>query len=131
VDVSASGINPHEIIFGVDTNGLHRAYFLRALLSSGLIQDEFGNPATRDLLVLGPDNASIRAFAPGDLTFARASNATGSAFMTDTQTGSTWNFQGCAVTGSLTGQCLGPIDGHKSFWFDWLNHYRDTSVYRG
>lgn len=131
VDVSASGINPHEIIFGVGANNLHRAYFLRALLASGLIQDQFGNPTVRILLVLGPDNASIRAFAPGDLTFVRASSPTGSSFMTDTETGSTWNFQGCAVAGSLTGRCLAPIDGHKSFWFDWLNHYRDTSVYRG
>ena len=131
VDVSASGIDPHEIVFGVTTNGLHRAYYLRTLLSSGLIQDRFGNPAISVLLVLGPDNASIRAFAPGDLTFVRAQNPIGSAFMTDTETGSTWNFQGCAVAGKLAGQCLAPIDGHKSFWFDWLNHYRDTSVYRG
>ncbi len=131
MDVSASGIDPHEIIFGVDTNGLHRAYLLRTLLASELIEDKFGNPATRDLLVLGPDNASIRVFAPGDLTFVRASNPTDSTFMADTETGSTWNFQGCAVAGRLTGQCLAPIDGHKSFWFDWLNHYRDTSVYRG
>jgi hypothetical protein len=131
VDVSASGIDPHEIIFGVTTNGLHRAYYLRTLLSSGLIQDRFGNPAIGILLVLGPDNASIRAFAPDDLTFVRAQNPIGSAFMTDTETGSTWSFQGCAVAGKLTGQCLAPIDGHKSFWFDWLNHYRDTSVYRG
>ena len=131
VDVSASGIDPHEIVFGVGTNGLHRAYFLRTLLSSGLIQDKFGNPAIRDLLILGPDHASVRVFAPGDFTFVRASNPTDSTFMADTETGSTWNFQGCAVAGKLTGQCLASIDGHKSFWFDWLNHYRDTSVYRG
>ncbi len=131
VDVSSSGLDPHEIIFGIDANGLHRAYLLRALLASSLIQDSFGKPATDVLLALGPDNASIRAFAPGDLTFVRAQDASDSAFMTDTQTGSTWNFEGCAVAGKLTGQCLAPVDGHKSFWFDWLNHYRDTSVYRG
>ncbi len=131
VDVSASGIDPHEIVFGVTANGLHRAYYLRTLLSSGLIQDRFGNPAISVLLALGPDNASIRAFAPGDLTFVRAQNPIGSAFMTDTETGSTWSFQGCGVEGKLAGQCLAPIDGHKSFWFDWLNHDRDTSVYGG
>lgn len=131
VDVSASGINPHMIIFGVSTNGLHRAYFLRTLLASGLIQDKFSDPATSVLLVVGPDNASVRAFAPGELTFVRATSPTDSAFMSDTETGSVWNFQGCAVAGKLRGQCLTPIDGHKSFWFDWLNHYRDTSVYRG
>ena len=131
VDVSASGINPHEIIFGVSANGLHRAYFLRTLLSSGLIEDSFGYPTTRVLLVLGPDGASIRAFAPGERNFVRAQSPSDSAFMTDTESGSTWNFQGCAVSGKLAGECLPPIDGHKSFWFDWLNHYRDTSVYRG
>jgi hypothetical protein len=131
VDVSASGINPHEVIFGVDANGTRRAYLLRDLLASSLIQDKLGSPFTDILLVLGPDNASIRAFAPGDLTFARFHNPTDTAFMTDTETGSTWNFQGCAVSGQLAGRCLAPIDGHKSFWFDWLNHYRDTTIYRG
>ena len=131
VDVSASGIDPHEIIFGLNANGQRRAYSVRSLLASGLIQDNFGNPATGVLLALGPDGASIRAFAPGDLTFVRATNPNNSAFMTDTKTGSTWNFQGCAVVGQLEGQCLAPIEGHKSFWFDWLNHYRDTSIYRG
>lgn len=131
VDVSSSGIDPHEIIFGVNANGQRRAYSLRSLLAPGLIQDKFGNPVTSVLLVLGPDGASVRAFAPGDMTFVRASNPSNSAFMTDAETGSTWNFQGCAIAGKLTGQCLAPIEGHKSFWFDWLNHYRDTSVYRG
>lgn len=130
VDVSASGINPHEIIYGVSMNGLHRAYFLRALLSSDLIEDKAGSPNSI-VLALGPDRASIRAFAAGNLNFVRAQNPTESAFMNDTDTGSTWNFQGCAVAGKLAGECLAPIDGHKSFWFDWLNHYRDTSVYRG
>ena len=131
VDVSASRINPHEIVYGVSTHGMHRAYFLRALLSSGLIEDNSSNPAGSILLAVGPDNASIRAFAPGNLTFVRAENPNDTAFMTDIDTGSTWNFQGCAVAGKLAGQCLAPIEGHKSFWFDWLNHFRDTSIYRG
>jgi hypothetical protein len=131
VDVSASGINPHEIIFGIDANGTHRAYPLRSLLAPGLIQDTLGNPPASIVLALGPDNASIRAFASTNLTFVRSPDPTEAAFMTDAETGSTWNFQGCAVAGKLTGRCLTPIDGHKSFWFDWFNHFRDTTVYRG
>ncbi len=103
---------------------------MRSLYSSGLIEDAPANAANTVLLLLGPDNASVRAFEPGKLTFVRAQNPTDDAFMTDTESGSTWSFQGCVVAGKLSGQCLKPVDGHKSFWFDWVNHYRETSVYR-
>ena len=128
VDTSASGIDPHELMFALDLNNHPRVYPIRTLLSAGLIQDKIAGDGI--LLVLGADNASIRAFDPGPLTFVRNPTSGDTALMTDSDSGSVWNFSGCAVSGKFTGHCLPVLDGHKTFWFDWLNHHRDTTVYR-
>jgi hypothetical protein len=51
--------------------------------------------------------------------------------MQDADTGSRWNFQGCAMEGKLAGRCLKEIDAHKSYWFDWMNHHPETAVFKG
>jgi hypothetical protein len=50
--------------------------------------------------------------------------------MRDAETGSNWNFQGCAFDGSLAGRCLEPVDAFKDYWFDWMNHHPGTLVFR-
>ena len=47
----------------------------------------------------------------------------------DAESGSKWNFQGCAVTGKLKGTCLDRIDVIKDYWFDWRNYNPETTVY--
>ena len=51
--------------------------------------------------------------------------------ITDRETGSIWNFAGCAISGPLLGKCLPQDEAHKDFWFDWLNHLPNTIVFRG
>lgn len=129
VDTSKSGINPHQLMLGVSAAGEYRAYPVSAILAEGLIQDRIaGEPV---LLVLGPDHASIRVF-DGELDrrsfrFAKSSDGTA---ITDLETGSTWNFRGCAVQGTMAGRCLKEKDAHKDYWFDWMNHYPGSSVYK-
>ncbi len=48
----------------------------------------------------------------------------------DTSTGSEWNFQGCAVSGSAQGRCLQPVYVLKEFWFDWRLHHPATTLYK-
>ena len=127
-DTSASGIDPHELMFALDVNNHPRVYPVRTLLSVGLIQEKLAGGGI--LLVVGSDNASIRAFNPGALTFVRNPSSGDTTLMTDNDSGSLWNFSGCAVAGKFTGHCLPILDGHKTFWFDWLNQHRDTTVYR-
>jgi len=50
--------------------------------------------------------------------------------MVDSETESQWNFKGCAIAGKLSGKCLQPLDGHKDYWFDWLNHHPETAVFK-
>jgi Protein of unknown function (DUF3179) len=118
-------------MIGVTVAGQSKAYPIEAILAAKLIQDRIeGSPV---VVVVGPDGASIRAFETGmeedgtRLTFAGGEGETA---MRDAQTGSAWNFQGCAVEGKLAGQCLKEIDAHKDYWFDWMNHHPRSAVFK-
>ena len=128
VDTTKSGIGPHQLMIGVTVGGQNKAYPIEAVLAAKLIQDRIdGSPV---VIVVGPDGASIRAFAVGTdapLTFA---GGEGDIVMRDAQTGSAWNFQECAVDGRLVGQCLKEIDAHKDYWFDWMNHHPESAVFK-
>jgi hypothetical protein len=136
IDTSKSGIGPHELMLGVQSywSNPSKAYPVKSILDSGLIEDRVGDDPV--LIVVGPDYTSIRVFRaqfPDEatpLTFVRAATPNTDALMTDTQSSSTWNFHGCAVSGKYQGRCLEPIDAHKDFWFDWLNHNPTTTVFR-
>lgn len=131
IDTTKSGIGPHELILGMTNAGLSKAYPLNSILAGKILQDRIG--ALPILLVVGPDGLSVRSFkgnlGSSPMTFTAASG-TGS-IMRDEETGSDWNFEGCALSGKLAGQCLQTIDSNKDYWFDWLNHHPGTQVLRG
>jgi hypothetical protein len=130
VDTTKSGIGPHQLMIGVTVAGQSKAYPIEAILAAKLIQDRIeGSPV---VVVVGTDGASIRAFEAGiedgtRLTFVGGEGVT---VMSDAQTGSAWNFQGCAVEGKLAGRCLKEIDAHKDYWFDWMNHHPGSAAFR-
>jgi hypothetical protein len=131
VDTTKSGIAPHQLMVGISVAGENKAYPIEAILAAKLIQDRVGGLPV--LVLVGPDGASVRVFEAavkgrgGALTFAAGS---GDEVMSDAQTGSTWNFQGCAVKGELAGRCLEEIDSHKDYWFDWMNHHPESGVFK-
>jgi hypothetical protein len=132
VDTTKSGIGPHQLMIGVTVDGRSKAYPIEAILAAKLIQDRIESAPV--VIVVGPDGASIRAFVNDHvavdgarLTFAAGQ---GEAVMTDAQTGSAWNFQGCAVEGKMAGTCLKEIDAHKDYWFDWMNHHPGSGVFK-
>jgi Protein of unknown function (DUF3179) len=132
VDTTSSGIGPHQLMLGVTVNGQSKAYPIEMVLAAKLIQDRI--EASPVVVLVGPDGASIRAFEVGtdaEGSALRFAPGEGDAAMRDAQTGSTWNFHGCAVEGSLTGRCLKTIDAHKDYWFDWMNHHPASAVYKG
>jgi hypothetical protein len=49
--------------------------------------------------------------------------------MRDTQTGSTWSFEGRATTGELEGEQLELLVGDSLFWFAWAVFRPDTRVW--
>ena len=137
IDTAKSGIAPHQLMLGVSAAGQYRAYPIESILSARLIQDHLGDLPV--LLIVGPDQASIRVFEgrlQGEstaLTFATGpdpGSIENQRVMVDAETGSTWSFQGCAVEGKLAGRCLKEIDAYKDYWFDWMNHHPDSTVFK-
>ena len=125
VDTTKSGIGPHRLMLGVTVAGKNKAYPIDVILAAKVIQDQVaGSPV---LVIVGSDGASIRVFDAAELTFTKGE---GGRVMQDAETGSGWNFQGCAVDGTLAGRCLKEIDAHKDYWFDWMNHHPDTAVFK-
>ena len=130
-----AGLKPRDLMLGLHAFGASRAFPYAEVLKEKLIQDRIGSEPI--LLLVGLDNSSVRIFRqriPGQSTTAQFYRITpqtsGSrALLIDSQTGSEWNFQGCAVTGKLKGVCLERIDGIKDYWFDWRNYHPATTVY--
>jgi hypothetical protein len=128
VDTSASGIDPHRLMFGVTVQGHSKAYPVDVLLHAKVVEDE---SAEVPLLILaGPDGASVRVFDARGAAGRPLTFATDGESVRDAETGSTWNFQGCATAGTMANQCLKELESHKDYWFDWMNHHPGTSVFR-
>lgn len=124
-------LQSRDVVIGMEIARASRAYPLPAVLSESVVQDRLGG--TPILLVAGPDEKSVRAFvsrAGGkDIEIFRSGDAAHWALV-DSESASMWNFQGCATSGAMSGQCLQEIPALKDYWFDWRNYHPDSSVYR-
>ena len=119
-----------ETILGVSLNGAARAFPVSKLTvqSPVLIDDVGGEPI---MLVLGPDGKSVRAFSRKMGTNELEFYGRGEPWaLLDSDSASEWNFEGCAVSGKMQGQCLQRVDALKDFWFDWQHYHPDSSFYR-
>jgi hypothetical protein len=134
VDTSKSGIAPHELMLGITINGSSKAYPIKTILAAKVTEDNW--EAVPVLILVGPDQASIRIFRSDlptqKLTFLQPQTgiAYKNAIAQDQETQSLWNFRGCAIQGKLSGQCLKPLDANKDYWFDWLNHHPQTTIFK-
>jgi len=137
-----AGLKPRDLMLGVRAFGASRAFPFAAVLKEKVIQDRVGTEPI--LVVVGGDGRSVRVFRrripgisgaadfygvvkPGGTAQPKQLNT--SALLMDGQTGSEWNFQGCATAGKLRGVCLDPVNVIKDYWFDWRNYNPETTVY--
>lgn len=128
-------LKPRTLIAGIVVNGKAIAYPMESLQKERLILNTIGDIPI--FVVLGEDNKSVRAFTAlrGEpclddckLEFFIKANTTPLQLI-DSQTGSTWDFSGKAISGTLTGTQLKKIPVLKDYWFDWKIYHPDTSVY--
>lgn len=128
------GFGNRDIMLGVTASGESRAFPYSKVLAEKLVQDRVGSEEI--ILLVGADNQSVRAFreavpatSTGDvpLEFFRTPDG----MMIDSQTGSRWNFKGCAIDGRVKGACLDRVEAIKDFWFDWRQYHPTTTVYLG
>ena len=121
---------PRTLVMGIDINGKAVAYPLAALQKQSPIIDLIGTVPI--VVVLGDDHRSVRAFertVDGRRLefFQKVEN--GALQLLDAETGSTWNFEGKAVSGSLAGRELKKVFVLEDFWFDWRHYHPDTAIY--
>lgn len=125
------GLAPRDLMLGVHAGGAARAFPYEVVEREKLVLDRVG--AEPVLLVVGPDNESVRAFSrvlPGGRGAADFYRMTaGAGFLLDSITSSQWNFQGCATQGPMKGACLTPVDVIKDYWFDWREYNPGSTVY--
>lgn len=136
------GLAPRDLMLGIRAFGASRAFPYESVIKQKLVEDHVGSEPV--MLVIGPDGQSVRAFrqkiggfeSTPDFyrvldsdTKVPLSVTARAALLMDSATGSQWNFQGCAISGKLQGQCLERVEVTKDYWFDWRHYNRDTTVF--
>lgn len=127
------GMKPRDLMLGIQAFGASRAFLYDQIIKEKLVKDHVGTEPV--LLVVGPDDQSVRAFrdrisgVDGAPDFYRMTANKPGAFLMDAPTGSEWNFQGCAVSGKAKGVCLEAIPMLKDYWFDWRNYNPKTTIW--
>ena len=135
IDFPEHGMKSRDLILGIRTPDASRAFLYEQVIREKLVKDRLG--AEPVLLIVGGDDQSVRAFRDGipglegAPDFYRVAAKQPGPFMLDAETGSEWNFQGCAVSGKAKGMCLERIPMLKDYWFDWRNYNPQTTVWRG
>jgi hypothetical protein len=135
VNTRKSGIAPHELMLGVTIAGQSKAYPVKSILAARLIQDQIAGVPI--VILIGPDKQSIRVFNSGPqgagMIFlpVQGDSLVSGSVMQEAATSGNWDFEGCAISGMSTGMCLAPVDANKDYWFDWINHHPNTTVFKG
>jgi hypothetical protein len=122
---------PRTLVIGITVDGASTAYPLAALQKQSPIIDVMGSVPI--VVVLGEDNRSVRAFERTvdgrKLELFRKTDGDAAIQLVDAETGSTWNFEGKAISGPLAGRQLKKIFVLEDYWFDWRLYHPDTSIY--
>ena len=124
---------PRTLVMGIALEGKSVAYPLTTLQKQSPIVDMVGTVPI--VVVLGDDHRSVRAFERNvdgrRLEFFQKKEDKNPQFqLIDAETGSTWNFEGKATGGPLSGRQLKKVFVLEDFWFDWRIYHPDTSIYQ-
>lgn len=125
VDNLDDRMHPKEIVIGLGLGGVHKAYRQADIESEVAINDSLGGT---DILLLSMFPGNTRAFErmlDGQvLHFVHDDGR-----VTDLGSGSEWNYDGLAISGSLAGEQLERLPIEPGFWFEWAAIYPDTLIY--
>ena len=121
---------PRTLVIGVSAAGKSVAYPLTALQKQSPIIDTLGSVPI--VIVLGDDKRSVRAFertVEGRRLEFFQKTENNELQLIDAETGSTWNFEGKATSGPLSGRELKKVFVLEDYWFDWRIYHPDTTIY--
>jgi hypothetical protein len=116
-----------EVIIGLEHDRAFKAYKLQDIEDNKVINDEVNG---KSVLLFSPESFSARAFdrtIDNKILDFKYDPATGK--ITDSQTGSEWNFEGKAIKGKMEGESLSRIAFDEGFWFSWVSFHPQTELY--
>lgn len=130
-------------VVAVTSGDRHVAYPFARLARERAVNDRIGDlllvvlwaPGTASALDAGTNAGGSDVGATGVFSRQLPSRAldfrpAGDGRFTDWQTGSTWDLEGRAVAGPLTGERLEPVPHGDYFWFAWAAFRPGTDVRR-
>lgn len=126
VDTSDSPLPPRTLVAGVAVGGQARAYEASLLATEPVILDELGEVP---IVLWSRGGRMIRAFerrVDGGVLLLAPADAE---HLRDAETGSLWDFGGCAVEGAHAGTCMRPVQVLWDYWFDWRAYQPGTSIH--
>ncbi len=121
---------PRTLVIGVSIGDKSVAYPLTTLQKQSPIIDTLGSVPI--VIVLGDDKRSVRAFertVDGRRLEFFQKTENNELQLIDAETGSTWNFEGKATSGPLSGRELKKIFVLEDYWFDWRIYHPNTTIY--
>jgi hypothetical protein len=135
------GIAPKTRIFGLERDGLARAWPIRSLARARVVNDRLGDGWV--VLLAGPApievegrsartgivshyeaGTAVRAYAAGERRFARVEAGDG----VRDESGADWQVSEDALIGP-TGERLPRLPGVQAYWFAWSIHHPNTTRY--
>ncbi|MDC8451441.1 MAG: DUF3179 domain-containing protein [Candidatus Nitrosotalea sp.] len=120
-----SRMGPKEMIIGYEDSDKYKAYKIKDIASSKLIDDIVGK---KDIMLISFYPFDVKGFdrkiSNQTLDFSYADGK-----ILDKQTNSEWNFDGVAVSGPLTGTHLQRLTLNPGFWFEWVAFHPQTEIY--
>jgi hypothetical protein len=120
-------LDPGEVVFGVQIDGIQRAYPI-ARIGDGVVNDVVGETAIT--IFSRAEGSTGAVFSPNvngrNLTFEFVDGS-----IRDRETGSNWSFSGEAITGELRGMQLEALASRSTFWFALAAAFPGVEIYVG
>jgi hypothetical protein len=116
-----------EVVIGLEHEGVLKAYDLQDIEDKKVKNDDVNG---NSVLLFSPQPFTARAFdrtVDNQTLDFNYDPATGK--ITDSQTGSQWNFEGKAIKGDMEGKSLSRMPFDEGFWFSWVAFHPQTELY--
>ena len=113
-------LEPKAWVYGVELDGIHRAYPLEFLEDRPVVNDAVGPEAV--LVLSDAEQLSVRVYRREELAFS-----TGEAGTLVDLRGGTWEIGESYL--ERNGRRLPRVAGHLAFWFAWYAFFPETTLY--
>jgi hypothetical protein len=110
-------------VIGVQTDNDAKAYDWIETLKTHVVNDKVGE--TPVVVAIEPDNASFHVWQRPDSLIFSYNNGV----LTDSNTGSSWNWQGKCTDGKLAGSQLQYQQAYQEYWHSWKTFRPNTTQY--